>query len=185
MPRTRSADVDSGVPWVPFFVSSAASFRPTCRIGPCPTTFPVGYTVLFSWGVRWFPKGVAAAEAAPHSGRKRYRTQYPRFNHLGRGFCWACGFPGHGADNCESERDVDGVLLPRLDYHIDARAGPGPDTAAESAAAPPQPPTSWDADIVLPYQCIRCGLGGHRRAECVEEVHKEGWALSPRPPPPI
>ena len=132
------------------------------------------------------PRGAAAELAAPRSGKKRYRTEYPRFSHLGCGFCWTCGFPGHCADKCESERDKDGDLLPRLlDYQIDVRVGPGPDTAAEPAAAPPQPLTSWDADIVLPYQCIRCGLGGHRRAECVEEVHKEGWALSPRPPSPI
>ena len=132
------------------------------------------------------PRGAAAEVAAPLSGRKRYRTTTPKFSHLGCGFCWTCGFPGHCADKCESERDKDGDLLPRLlDYQIDVRVGPGPDTAAEPAAAPPQPLTSWDADIVLPYECIRCGLGGHQKAECVQEVHKEGWALSPRPPSPI
>jgi predicted GIY-YIG superfamily endonuclease len=89
----------------------------------------------------------AVAEAAPYSGRKRYRTEYPRYNHLGPGFCFTCGVRGHRGENCDSERDVDGVPLPPLlDSQNDVRAGPGPNTAAAApAAASSQPLSSCDA----------------------------------------
>jgi GAG-polyprotein viral zinc-finger len=137
----------------------------------------------------------AAVEVTPPS-RKRYRTSRPRFCHLGPGFCWTCGFHGHGARECDSEKDVNGVRIPPLsDEQVVARCVRRGSTCSVEPSPPSPPEEAFDGDdhedddpdpdVVMPDQCLRCGHRGHKKAECVSEKHAQGYPLSPRMPDPF